>query len=728
VYLCLRRTQPALPEVTPVPRHLVRLIAITACLLALPASVRPAKADDDTVPRSLLVKTRAHGGRNGMRSILVRAGLDRRAERWRSKLTRWHAVTVAPGVDIAAAVEALSRDPAVESVEVEKYARVTVTPDDLDPGQWALDNTGQVVNGSAGLYDADIDAPEAWELSRGDRSVIVAVLDTGVHTDHPDLQGNLMRGYDFASGDGDTWDDAGAGHGTPVAGIIGAVGDNGTAMAGVNWQVSLLPVKVCDGAGRCPYSAIVAGVEYAVAHGARILNLSLSCDEHLDDETGSCDARHPGECYSGALRDALEAAGHAGALAVTAAGNCGQDVDDDTKVYPCAYDLDNVLCVGATDSRDELAWFSNYGPAHVKVAAPGTEMLSLSTSPSFTLLWDGTSFSAPLAAGVAALELSRNDHLTPGALVDRMAAARPLASLDGSIAGGSRLNAHTAVSDLFLTPRAVSGSTGGSINLTGDFDGDGWLDACEADRGGGHRVARGNGVALATPTIWSTRAPAGWELVGDYDGDGRDDIAQIGRGGIDVLLSSGAAFGPARRWSSSRLRLLAAWTGDVDGDGRADIVLMQDRRRVLVQRSGGAGFGRPELWATMRSATPRLVADMNGDGKADLVWTGRDGLGMSSSTGGAFGGPVLLGPEIRRNVDLLAGDVDGDGVFDLASRRSDGCWDVMLSNGAGLLPGRPWGCAPGDRYSALGAFDADGRADLITLDPTRGWQVSRSSR
>ncbi len=703
-------------------------ISVAALLLVLFAAAPIPVLAGEAGPRSLLVKTRARSGHGAMASILGRAGMDRRAERWTSDLTRWHVVAIGPEEDPEDAIRRLSRDPDVEAVEIEKFARVTrIAPDDLSSSQWALDNVGQVVNGVGGLYDADIDAPEAWDLTRGDRSVIVAVLDTGVHTDHPDLQGNLLHGYDFANGDTNTWDDAGVGHGTPVAGIIGAVGDNGIAMSGVNWQVSLLPVKVCFGDGRCPYSAITAGVEYAVAHGARVLNLSLSCDEHLDDATGSCDADHSGECYSGALRDALAAARDAGVIAVTAAGNCGQNVDDATKVYPCAYDLDNVLCVGATDSHDELAWFSNYGPRHVRVAAPGTEMLSLSTYPSYTLLWDGTSFSSPLAAGVAALELSRNDRFTPGALMDRMAAFRPMPSLDGAIAGGTRLNAMRAVADLFLTPEAISASRGGAVNLVGDFNGDGWMDACEADRRTGHRVLRGDGMRLAAPATWSRQPGFGLELAGDFDGDGRDDIALLGRRGTEVLLSTGEAFGTARQWSSERLRVLAAWAGDVDGDGRADIVLTQDGRRVWVQRSTGSGFARARLWSSVRGVMPKLMADFDGDGKDDLIWASRFGVGVSLSNGNAFGRPVLLSSAEDRRSRLLAGDVDGDGMVDLVSRREDGCWDVMLADGTGVGPARPWSCGPRTVFDAIGRFDEDGRADLVTLDPVNGWEVGRSS-
>ncbi|HZI94448.1 MAG TPA: S8 family serine peptidase, partial [Patescibacteria group bacterium] len=673
------------------------------------------------------------------------AGASGAKIRWGSRSARWQVVTLADTTTADEIANRLASDASVKSVERDNDAVISgMTPNDLMVAQWGLNNAGQSVGGAAGVYDADIDAPEAWELSRGDSSVMVAVLDTGVRADHPDLGDNLIRGYDFVNGDDDPSDDFGAGHGTPVAGIIGAVGDNGTGMTGINWSVSLLPVKVCDAGGRCPYSSIISGIEYAVAHGAKVLNLSLSCDEHQDPATGSCAASRPGACRSEALFDALDAAREAGVLAVVAAGNCGQDIDDETKAYPCAFDLDNVLCVGATDSRDELASFSNYGPRHVRLAAPGSRVLSLGADVDSTLLWDGTSFSAPMAAGVAALQLARNNTLSARALAARVSAGDTLASLDGLIGGAKRLNARTAVQDLFLTPRLISRSGGAGLNLTGDFDGDGRLDACVAGVSTGHRVGLGSGAEIGELRLWSDDPASGAELVGDVDGDGRDDIVRQAGSGIKVMRSTGIGFAPAKTWTTS------AWKGstnlaDVDGDGRDDLVRSLGDKGFWVSLSTGESFARPTRWSPVGPGSARVFADFNGDGRSDMLRSVRGVFEVSLSTGVSFSTPVIWGPGSAGS-GMQAGDLDGDGRADLLRQESAGgmCWEAMLSDGASLSSARAWGCPEGCAVvrggapvrrrcqSAaggwmLGDFNGDGRADLVEVGLDSGWKTMLSS-
>jgi subtilisin family serine protease len=253
---------------------------------------------------------------------------------------------------------------------------------------WGLHNTGQSVphntgsneGGGPGLPDADIDAPEAWDLTTGSDSVSVAVVDTGVADDHPALQGNLWRnagetgggresngvdddgngrvddwrGWDFGSADNNPDDDND--HGTHVAGTIGAQGNDGTSIVGVNWNVSLMAVRVLGGPEGGKDSTIAAGFDYAARMGAKVANASLGGpgDSPL---IGDVVSRHPNTLY------------------VVAAGNDAKN--NDVEVFtPCNLPQSNLVCVAATDNRDRLTDFSHYGRNNVDLAAPGQAVLS----------------------------------------------------------------------------------------------------------------------------------------------------------------------------------------------------------------------------------------------------------------------------------------------------------------------------------------------------------------
>jgi thermitase len=303
--------------------------------------------------------------------------------------------------------------------------------------QWALKNTGQQIFWGSGPRDwylgttgDDINAEAAWQL--GTEAVpTVAVVDSGVDLGHPDLAPNLLAGgKDFIDGDDAPQDQNG--HGTHVAGTIGAVGNNGTGVTGVAWKAHILPVRVLDKDGSGDVVTVIAGEKYATDHGAKIVNLSLG-----------------GASPSQAEYDALRSA--AGTLFVVAAGNDRADVDH-TDSYPCAYDLPNVVCVAATGGHDELASFSNYGASTVDLAAPGVDILS--TYPRGTgdqgladYEWlSGTSMATPEVAGAAALMLSADGSLTPWQVRAKlMAGVDPVPALAGKVASGGRLDVYNAL-------------------------------------------------------------------------------------------------------------------------------------------------------------------------------------------------------------------------------------------------------------------------------------------
>ncbi|MCL0068911.1 S8 family serine peptidase [Thermodesulfovibrionales bacterium] len=254
---------------------------------------------------------------------------------------------------------------------------------------WGLHNTGQAVGGVSGIYDADIDAPEAWGITTGLSDVIIAVIDTGVNYNHPELDGNMwtnpaeltgvtgvdddengfiddIRGWDFFDNDNDPMDFCG--HGTHVAGTIAAQGNNLAGITGVMWEAQIMALKISGVKAFAATSDIVQAINYAVAEGAHIINASWG---------GYVGTDAPGD----ALRDAIEDAGTAGVLFVAAAGNDGT-CNDATPFFPASYSLDNIISVAATNQHDNLTPWSNYGATSVDVAAPGVSVLS--TIPTFS--------------------------------------------------------------------------------------------------------------------------------------------------------------------------------------------------------------------------------------------------------------------------------------------------------------------------------------------------------
>jgi subtilisin family serine protease len=303
--------------------------------------------------------------------------------------------------------------------------------DPLFPYEWGLHNTGQAINGSAGTPDADIDAPEAWDVTSGDPAVTVGVVDTGIDATHPDLRSKINGGYDFVDGDNDPTDMNG--HGTHVSGTIAAAGNDGSGVAGVAYSARLMPLRVLDASGSGSVADVVSAYGYAASHGIRVVNASLGSDS-----------------YSRAERDAIAAAPNT--LFIVAAGNGGSDGIgdnvDQAPEYPCAYPLDNIVCVAATDSADRLAPFSNFGTTGVDIAAPGVDIASdWPAALGGSYAWsDGTSMASPHVAGAAALVAGRFASARAAeiraALLD--GADRP-AALAGKVAGGRRLNAYGAV-------------------------------------------------------------------------------------------------------------------------------------------------------------------------------------------------------------------------------------------------------------------------------------------
>ncbi|MEU8658449.1 S8 family serine peptidase [Actinoplanes philippinensis] len=384
---------------------LAAVTAMAAGVILAPVAGAAVTGSIQALPSRLLVGLRAGVAADVTLPSLQRLGLptadgDTTARRLLGEI-RAKAIEV-PSGRLSAVTAALKADPNVEYVQVDpRVKKSDVTPND----PWIAQNRQPEL--------AQMNVPAAWDTTTGS-AITVAVVDTGVNT-YGDLAGKVLPGYDFANGDSNTWDDEG--HGTMVSSLIAATPNNGKGLAGVCAQCKILPVKALDRNGDGFHSDIAKGIIYAAQKGAKIINLSLG-----------------GTATSAVLKDAVAYANGKGVLVVAAAGN-----ESTTRwSYPAAYA--DVLAVGATDTRTggtARTWFSNYGN-WVDVAAPG---ITAAMKNNGVYCWDsrqscwvkeydprtgalvyddyavqGTSFSAPLVAGVAALVASRHPSYSGGSL------------------------------------------------------------------------------------------------------------------------------------------------------------------------------------------------------------------------------------------------------------------------------------------------------------------------
>ncbi len=354
------------------------------------------------------------------------------------------------GVSVEEAMAAMAKDDRVEfAVPNNTYGlpdgeRSQGATNDPDASKlWGLHNEGQ----TGGKADADIDAPEAWQKTVGKNQAegghIIAVIDTGVDYNHADLKANMwtnpgeipgdgidndgngviddVHGYNAFDNNGDPMD--GHGHGSHCAGTIGAVGDNGVGVVGVNHKANIMAIKIFSDEGRTSAAAIIRGIQYASKNGARLTSNSWG-----------------GGPANEGIRTAFA---DSSAFHLAAAGNDGTN-NDLRPHYPSNYDLDNIVAVAATDHNDELADFSQYGATSVDLAAPGVDILS--TVPGGYDTYSGTSMATPHAAGAAALIVSAYPSISNQQLREALlGSVDKLPALEGKMTTGGRLNVNEAL-------------------------------------------------------------------------------------------------------------------------------------------------------------------------------------------------------------------------------------------------------------------------------------------
>ena len=412
----------------------------------------------------LLVRFRTGISRRDQETIIARHGAQKKTDlRGESGIGK---LKVSTGRDVRTVALDMLLNPQVEFAEPNfLIAKDDVIPDDARFNeQWTLRNTGQ----NSGQMGSDINAIGAWDTTTGSNSTVIAVIDSGVDFSHPDLANNQwlnptpgedgdLHGWDYVANSPTIQDEQG--HGTAVTGIIAAEGNNSIGTTGVMWRASVMSLRVLDNAGNGDVANAVEAIDYAVAHGAQVINLSWGT---------------AGESI--ALKQAIERALRRDVVVVCSAGNGGQDLNTNP-YYPASFGLKDLIAVAATDNRNQPTTWSNWGARKVTVAAPGTNILTTQRGGGY---WSvtGTSAAAPLVTGIAGLLKSSrpvvNAPLIAKAISD---GARVVASLSGKVATGGVASAAGALAKLhgptnqppgFVPPGIGSGGTGpgGSFSTT----------------------------------------------------------------------------------------------------------------------------------------------------------------------------------------------------------------------------------------------------------------------
>lgn len=595
-------------------------------------------------------------------------------------------------------------------------------------------------------YLQKIKASQAWDFTRGSEDIVVAVLDSGVNIDHPDLQANIwlnideipndgidndgngyiddVHGWDFVARDNDPqpdflnvdYNEAGVNHGTIIAGILGAQGDNGKGIAGVTWHSKIMALRILNSLGLGDTAGAVQAIDYAIANGADIINMSFVGSE-----------------YSSAMFQAVRRAWEKGVIIVAASGNDSVEQGDDLDVYnsfPVCYDGQENMVIGvaAVDSRDRKSVFSNYGRTYIDISAPGTSFYStLFHEPSsadfgqeYGGYWSGTSVATPLVSGAAALVKSLNPNFSNKKVRDIIIQSAD--NIDGSnpdLLGklGGRLNLYKALDlaygqlfNIDLSRNIIVGAGNG---------------------GGPHvRIFKSSGISLASFFAYDELFRGGVSAAGcDVDGDGKDEVvAGAGNGGgpqVRIFDQNGQLVNHFFAYDERFRGGINIACGDLDGDGKDEIVTAAgvgggphvrvfDGSGRLVNHFFAYGKG-------FRGGVNVETGDINGDGKLEIL-TGPASIGgpqvrIFDQEGNVLSQFFAYKKSFRGGIDVALGDLDDNGSPEIVVSVSSGSSPYIRVFDRNFVLRYQFLAYPSEFQGgvniAVADLEGDGRAEII---------------
>jgi len=588
-----------------------------------------------------------------------------------------------------------------------------------------------------------------WEKTSGNKDTVIAILDSGVDIDHPDLLDNIwvnpgevkndgvdndgniyvddVNGWDFIAGDNNARPDfkewwltkEGIDHGTIVAGIAAAVGNNARGIAGVAWEAKIMPIRVLDSSGSGDVLTVIEGIDYAIEKGVEVINLSFI-----------------GSGFSKSLFLALERAYKAGIVVVAAVGNNGSSGTnlDDEPLYPVCYyggDGENIVIgVAATDKDDKKAQFSNYGTKCVDVSAPGTDVWStVAYNPGqadFTEYysggWSGSSVAAPLVAGTAALIKSLNPNLGVPEIrnlltvnADNIDAVNP--EYAGKL-GKGRLNIGRTVEAAYLTMESSPFSL-----RKGDL-----LVAPAGAFKPELKIFKEDSSFLKSFLVYPEGFLGGVNLAsGDVNGDGNGEIVTgAGPGGgphVRIFRQDGTAIGGFMAYTTTFRGGVSIAAGDLDGDGKSEIVTGAGPGggpHVRIFRQDGTAIGGFMAFpTTFRGGVNVAVGDIDGNGKGDIIVVPGNGLEPMIKIFDAKGNLntqfLAFEKEYKSGLRVAAGDTDGDKISEIAVTKISSGGEVRIYGQYVTLKLQfsPFTSLVGGVTLALGDLDGDKVSEII---------------